>query len=212
MKIGKGYEDRFLEEGEVRDILSEGLVRVGLGGKRVLVVIPDSTRTAPIPLMFRLFNELLVSKVAQLDFLVALGTHPLMSEEALGSQGTPGDATGLPDPAVRATPGLPGRSPPVGRSRTRPGKQQERPAAPGMLSVRGAADRFRTFSSARQFSLSPQGQYRRTLAHLRTVSIQASTHFCRFCSMRSTDIIAGSWAASAWASKTSGSSTVSLTG
>jgi len=83
MKIGKGYEDRYLSEGEIRDILTEALGQVAVEGEHVVVVIPDSTRTAPIPLMFRLFNELLGGRVGQLDFLVALGTHPIMSEEAL---------------------------------------------------------------------------------------------------------------------------------
>ena len=83
MKIGRGYEDRYLSEGEIRDILTEALGQVSVEGENVVVVIPDSTRTAPIPLMFRLFNELLGGRVAKLDFLVALGTHPIMSEEAL---------------------------------------------------------------------------------------------------------------------------------
>jgi len=85
MKIGKGYEDRYLSEGEIRDILTEALGQVAVEGEAIVVVIPDSTRTAPIPLMFRLFNELLGGRVAKLDFLVALGTHPIMSEEALNT-------------------------------------------------------------------------------------------------------------------------------
>jgi len=83
MTIGKGYEDRYLSEGEIRDILTKALGQVAVEGEAIVVVIPDSTRTAPIPLMFRLFNELLGGRVAKLDFLVALGTHPVMSEEAL---------------------------------------------------------------------------------------------------------------------------------
>jgi len=72
MKIGRGYEDRYLSEGEIRDILTEALGQVAVEGEAIVVVIPDSTRTAPIPLMFRLFNELLGGRVAKLDFLVAL--------------------------------------------------------------------------------------------------------------------------------------------
>lgn len=85
MKIGRGYEDRYLSESEIRGILTEALGQVAVEGENVVVVIPDSTRTAPIPLMFRLFNELLGGRVAKLDFLVALGTHPIMSEGALNS-------------------------------------------------------------------------------------------------------------------------------
>jgi nickel-dependent lactate racemase len=51
---------------------------------RTLVIVPDGTRTAPIPLIYRLLHELLGDRVAALDFLVALGTHPAMDNAALG--------------------------------------------------------------------------------------------------------------------------------
>jgi nickel-dependent lactate racemase len=80
MVIGKGYTDRFLSEAEARDILQEGLDALPIAGKRVLIIIPDSTRSAPLPLFFRLFCELLNKRVAKLDFLIALGTHRAMDE------------------------------------------------------------------------------------------------------------------------------------
>lgn len=83
MLIGKGYTDQFLNESDIRGLMTEALARTNLDGKRVLVIIPDHTRTAPIPLFFRLFHELLGGRVAALDYLVALGTHQAMSEEAL---------------------------------------------------------------------------------------------------------------------------------
>jgi len=49
----------------------------------VLIIIPDSTRTAPIPQMFRLFYEALGKDVAALDYLIALGTHKPMDQEAI---------------------------------------------------------------------------------------------------------------------------------
>ncbi len=73
----------FLGEDDVREILVSGIDQARLDGKRILVIIPDSTRTAPMPMIFRLLHELLADRVASLDFLVALGTHPLMSDEAL---------------------------------------------------------------------------------------------------------------------------------
>jgi nickel-dependent lactate racemase len=83
--IGTGYDDGYLNEEQVRAIVAEALDAAGLEGKRVLVIVPDSTRTAPLPLFFRLFHEQLwaTRRVAALDYLVALGTHPPMSEEAL---------------------------------------------------------------------------------------------------------------------------------
>jgi nickel-dependent lactate racemase len=83
MVIGKGSCDRALSESEVRELMSEALSGPGLDGKRVLVIIPDGTRTAPIPMMFRLFHESLSGRVEALDFLIALGTHQPMSEEAI---------------------------------------------------------------------------------------------------------------------------------
>jgi len=71
-----------LSETELREILAQGLGRLDLVGRRVLVVIPDGTRTAPIGLFFALLGDLLGSKVEALDYLIALGTHPPMDDAA----------------------------------------------------------------------------------------------------------------------------------
>ncbi|MFZ4793135.1 MAG: lactate racemase domain-containing protein [Blastocatellia bacterium] len=81
--VGQGDTDRFLTEDEVRSLMREALASHSLEGKRVIVIIPDGTRTAPIPMMFRLFDEVLGESVAALDYLVALGTHQPMSDEAI---------------------------------------------------------------------------------------------------------------------------------
>jgi lactate racemase len=83
MPIGKGYEDRFLTEDEIRELIASALDAARLDAKRVLIIIPDSTRTAPIPQMFRLFHEYIGGRAAKLDYLIALGTHMAMSDEAI---------------------------------------------------------------------------------------------------------------------------------
>jgi nickel-dependent lactate racemase len=83
--IGRGYLDRQLTEDEVRDIVVRALRPADWNGKRVLVIIPDATRTAPMPLMFRLIHESLGARAAALDFLIALGTHQPMSENAINA-------------------------------------------------------------------------------------------------------------------------------
>ncbi|HEY65013.1 MAG TPA: DUF2088 domain-containing protein [Caldilineae bacterium] len=83
MVIGKGYPDRWLSESEVREVMRAGLEQADLTGKRVLIIIPDGTRSGPVGLFFRLFHELLWGEVAALDYLIALGTHKPMSEEAI---------------------------------------------------------------------------------------------------------------------------------
>ncbi len=80
---GKGGPERVLGEAKIRQLVAESLVQANLDGKRVLVIIPDGSRTAPIPLFFRLFHELLWNRVVALDYLVALGTHQPMGTDAL---------------------------------------------------------------------------------------------------------------------------------
>ncbi|MFN2218859.1 MAG: lactate racemase domain-containing protein [Anaerolineae bacterium] len=72
-----------LSESQIRELIIGALGQANLDGKRVLIIIPDGTRTAPIPLFFRLFHEALWGRVASLDYLVALGTHQPMGDAAL---------------------------------------------------------------------------------------------------------------------------------
>jgi nickel-dependent lactate racemase len=52
-------------------------------GKRILLVIPDGTRTAPVGVMFKTLHRQIGSVTKAFDVLVALGTHPPMSQEAM---------------------------------------------------------------------------------------------------------------------------------
>ena len=63
--------------------MQEALGTLALDGKRVLILIPDSTRSMPMPLMFNLFEKYLGTRVAKLDYLVALGTHQPMTDAQL---------------------------------------------------------------------------------------------------------------------------------
>ena len=80
---GQGSTTHTLTVEDVRQLIAQACESLPLDGKRVLVIIPDSTRTAPIPLFFRLLYEQLGRRMARLDYLIALGTHPPMSEEAI---------------------------------------------------------------------------------------------------------------------------------
>jgi nickel-dependent lactate racemase len=70
-----------LTEEQIRAVLREGL-RGRFAGARVLALIPDHTRSLPLPFLFREVVATLAD-VKQLDFMVALGTHPPLSEDAL---------------------------------------------------------------------------------------------------------------------------------
>jgi nickel-dependent lactate racemase len=80
---GKGSANQVLSQEQVESIVAGGLSGLALSGQRVLVLIPDQTRTMPLPLFFRLLTRHLLGKVKSLDFLVALGTHPPLNDEAL---------------------------------------------------------------------------------------------------------------------------------
>ena len=86
MIIGKGNTINFLSESQVSEICAEAFERSDFNGKRVLAIIPDHTRTAPMDLLFRIVYEFLADRVTQLDFMVALGTHQPMSEEMINER------------------------------------------------------------------------------------------------------------------------------
>src|ERR1022692_4437590 len=85
MRAGKGFVDRSLTSDEIREIVSTAADELQIDGKRVLTIIPDGTRTMPMPLMFELLQQEVGGRAAACDYLVALGTHPLMRAAQLSS-------------------------------------------------------------------------------------------------------------------------------
>jgi nickel-dependent lactate racemase len=71
--IGTGSTTQTLSAQQAADQLAPD-------GKRVLVIIPDHTRSCPLPQIARLMHRYIGARAAKLDFLIALGTHPAMSE------------------------------------------------------------------------------------------------------------------------------------
>ncbi|MBW1808919.1 MAG: DUF2088 domain-containing protein [Deltaproteobacteria bacterium] len=83
MEIGKGSPDQNLTESDIQSLIGEAFECLNLTGKRVLILIPDHTRSGPLPLLFNLLNQTLYKQVAKLDYLIALGTHQPLSDEAI---------------------------------------------------------------------------------------------------------------------------------
>jgi lactate racemase len=83
MTIGKGIVEGTLSQDELRTLISASARELGVEGKRVLTIIPDGTRTMPMAQMFRLLQEEIGGRAGACDYLVALGTHPSMSDEQL---------------------------------------------------------------------------------------------------------------------------------
>lgn len=78
-KISK--DQTFLSEQVINEVIDQGL-RGRFKDRKILVLIPDHTRSLPLPMLFRVLVDAL-SNVKQLDFMVALGTHPGLSESQL---------------------------------------------------------------------------------------------------------------------------------
>ena len=81
MVIGKGLKDAFLTNEDIEGLLQEAFIKWDMTGQKVLVIVPDSTRTLPMPLFFRLIHEGLTSKAKSIDYLVASGIYAPMSNE-----------------------------------------------------------------------------------------------------------------------------------
>jgi nickel-dependent lactate racemase len=94
---GRGAKGSKLDEPAVRALCGEEVAKWRLQGKRVLAIVPDNTRTAPIELMFRVLHDVVLGAGASaFDVLIALGTHPPMSEAAINQRLglTPADRAG----------------------------------------------------------------------------------------------------------------------
>lgn len=68
---------------QVRKILQAGLPQESFRNRKVLLIVPDHTRTAPVGQLFEEVHAWIGKGASQIDVMVALGTHPPMSEEAI---------------------------------------------------------------------------------------------------------------------------------
>ena len=83
--VGTGVSEGYLNREQLDTVAREGLGALPVDGRRVLVIIPDGTRTMPMPMMFSMLERELGPRVAALDYLVALGTHTPMTDAQLSA-------------------------------------------------------------------------------------------------------------------------------
>jgi len=83
MLIQRVGENGILSAGDLLEVVEEAFGTRDVAGKSVLCIVPDSTRSMPMPAMFRALCSVLQGRAAKVDFLIALGTHPPMSDEAI---------------------------------------------------------------------------------------------------------------------------------
>lgn len=80
---GLGFAERYLSADELAQVTAQAVDALDLAGKRVLVIVPDGTRTMPLAQMHDLLTRFLLPRAAAMDYLVALGTHMPMDDAAL---------------------------------------------------------------------------------------------------------------------------------
>jgi hypothetical protein len=98
----------------VSRLVSAAFAEAELDGERVCLVVPDGTRTCPLPLLLQAAYGALAERAKQVKVVIALGTHQGMSEDHLGRH--LGYAAGASDdtypagPSSTTSPGGPGPS------------------------------------------------------------------------------------------------------
>jgi nickel-dependent lactate racemase len=76
-------EGQFVSADQARQLIAQACPAKDYKGKKILLIVPDSTRTCPLGLLFQSLHEQVGAATAAFDVMIALGTHQPMSEEAI---------------------------------------------------------------------------------------------------------------------------------
>ena len=83
MVIERQYADGVISKEQMQEAVAEFFRRRRYSGKSVLVIVPDNTRSGPVGMVFKAIFDCIGNDAKKLDVLVALGTHPPISEEQI---------------------------------------------------------------------------------------------------------------------------------
>lgn len=91
-----------LTDPEIQEIVEAGLSTLEVKGKRVVLIVPDGTRSCPIDVVFPMIYLGLRDQVAGMDVLIALGTHePMSTDEIYARMGIDAETHAREYPGVR---------------------------------------------------------------------------------------------------------------
>ncbi len=74
---------QLLDAEQVRILIARALPAADFVGRKVLLIVPDGTRSCPLGMLFKAVFEELGGVTMALDVMIALGTHVAMSEQAI---------------------------------------------------------------------------------------------------------------------------------
>src|SRR5262245_15700035 len=72
--------NRMVNPQQVAEVVAKACPADAYRGQRVLLVVPDGTRTAPVGLLFKSIHAAIGPMASKLDVMIALGTHQPMTE------------------------------------------------------------------------------------------------------------------------------------
>jgi lactate racemase len=78
-----GSHGSHLTDEQVLQVIDEACPRSEYQRKKVLLIVPDATRTCPLGVLFKGIFDRIGAEAAAFDVMIALGTHPPMGEEAI---------------------------------------------------------------------------------------------------------------------------------
>jgi nickel-dependent lactate racemase len=83
MVIERQSKDGYVANEQAEGIIHEFFEQNDYTGKRLLLIVPDNTRSGPIGDIFKIIYDCLEQKAKEVDILVALGTHQPLTEEQI---------------------------------------------------------------------------------------------------------------------------------
>ena len=74
---------QLLSSAQIETLVFQALRPSDYAGKRVLLIVPDGTRTCPLGILFKAIHARIGAAAKAVDVMIALGTHQPMSDEAI---------------------------------------------------------------------------------------------------------------------------------
>jgi nickel-dependent lactate racemase len=83
MVIERKNKDGFVSDKLAREAIGKFFAQNDYAGQRILLIIPDNTRSGPVGDIFKIVYDFLAEKAKAIHILVALGTHQPLTEEQI---------------------------------------------------------------------------------------------------------------------------------
>src|SRR5260221_9944647 len=76
----------YLSAAQARELIAQACPAKDYKDKKVLLIVPDATRTCPLGMLFAGLFDQIGAATKRFDVMIALGTHQPMSEEAISAR------------------------------------------------------------------------------------------------------------------------------